>query len=89
MNNPTDKEFCDSLIQQLTSTIIGLNKIIKRFIAQKRVSFNHYDHTVTRDKEDSPYSDNSNINPQLIEKLFLKSEYIFLLNSTLKNSTTS
>ena len=80
MNNPTDKEFCDSLIQQLTSAlfliqfaIIGLNKIIKWFIAQNRVSFNHYDHTVTRDKEDSPYSDNSNINPQLIKKLCIKS----------------
>ena len=32
--------------------------------------------------EDCPYDNDSNINPQLTEKLFMKLEYLFHLDST-------
>ena len=97
MNNPTDNKLCDSLNFQLTTTFhlnqlttIGLSQIPSRFIAQKanRFSFNHYDHTVTRYMEDSPYDNDPNYNPQLNEKFFSNSVYFFHLNSPKINSNT-
>ena len=93
MNNRTDNELCDSLILQLTTALhlnhfitIGWNQTLNRVIAQKanRFSINHYDHTVTRYMENSPYDDDPNINPQLTEKFFIKSVYFFHLDSTIK-----
>ena len=49
----------------------------------KPTSNNHYDQAVTRFMETSVYDDDPN--PQLTEKIFIKSEYIFHLDSTLKN----
>ena len=96
-NNPADNEHCDSLILQLTITTalhlnqfttIGLNQTLNRFIAQKaiRFSINHYDHPVNRYMEDSPEGNELDIKPQLTEKFFFKSEYIFCLDSTNKKS---
>ena len=47
-----------------------------------RLSINHYDHAVTSYIEDTPHEDNPITNPQLTEKFFIRSKYIFHLDST-------
>ena len=67
-------------------TTIGLNQTQNKFVAPKgnRFYVNHYDHAVTRYMKNSPYDDDPNSNPHLTEKFFMKSEYIFHLDSNNK-----
>ena len=58
------------------------------FIARKSSQFfiNHYDHTIIRYTEDSPYDTDPAVNSQLTENNSMKTEYIFHVDSTNEKS---
>ena len=92
-NIPGDNELCHTLLYHLTTALtekqftnIGYNQTLTRFTAPKanRFSIGHYDHSITRANEDTFLDDGINTNPQLTEKFFIKSRYVFTLNSMIK-----
>ena len=64
-------------------TFIGINQTLYRFTAQSahRFSINHHDHAIARPNEDKFSNDDSNANPQVTQNFFIKSSYIFTINS--------
>ena len=77
---------CQTRLYHLTTalhekqfTTIGLNQTLTRFTEQKanRFSINHYDHAIARPNEDIFSNDDTNANPQITKKLFIKSSYVF------------
>ena len=93
--NPTeDNEVRHTRLHHLTTalhekqfTAIGLTQILNRFIAQKanQFSINHYDHAIARYMEGTFLEDDTNANPHLTEKIFIKSQYVFVINCMNKN----
>ena len=92
-HKPEDNELYNSIIHQLTTALsqnqfiaIALNQTLNRVKSTRdnRFLIKHYDHTVTRYMEDTPHENNPNTYPQLTEIFFIKSEYLFHLDSTKK-----
>ena len=88
-NNPKNNELCQTRLHHLTTalhekqfTTIGLTQTLKRFVAQKanRFSIIHYDPAVARYMDDTFLEDDKNNKSQLIEKCFIKSQYVFVIN---------
>ena len=88
-NNPDDNKLSQTRLYHLTTalhekqfTTIGLNQTLNRFTAQKvnRYSINHYDYAIARPNEDIFSNDDTNANPQLTEKFFIQSFYVFTTN---------
>ena len=63
-------------------TTIGLTKTLSRLAAQKanRFSNNQYVHAIARYMEDTFLEDDTNANPQLTEKLFIRSQDVSTIN---------
>ena len=88
-NNPDKKDLCHIRLYHLATalhekqfTTIGLNQTLNRFTVQKanRFSNKHYDHAIALPNEDNFLDDDTNANPQLAEKFFFKSQYVFPIN---------
>ena len=88
-NNQEDSELCHTRLYHVTTalhekqfTAIGLTQTLNRFVAQKanRFSINHYDHPIARYMEATFLEDDTNASPQLSEKFFIKSQYVFVIN---------
>ena len=63
-------------------THIGYKKSIKTFTAPRANEFTieHYDHNIIRTNQDQFLDDDRFANPQLTEKFFIKTPYVFTLN---------
>ena len=93
-NNPADNEICQSRLHQPTKalhekqfTTIGLTQTSNSFVAQKanRMSIKQYDHAIGRYMENTVIEEDENTSTQLTEKIFIKSEHVFVINSMKKN----
>ena len=64
-------------------TQIGYKQSLIRFTAPKtnEYSIDHYDHNIIRPNEDIFLNDDKFANPQLTEKFFFKTPYVFTLNT--------
>ena len=62
-------------------TYVGYKKLLKTFTAPRANNFaiEHYDHNIIRPGQDQFLEDRST-NPQLSEKFFIKTSYVFTLN---------
>ena len=63
-------------------TYIGYKKSLKTFTAPRANEFTleYYDHNIIRTKQDQFLDDDRFANPQLLEKFFIKTPYVFTLN---------
>ena len=61
---------------------VGYKKSLKTFTAPRAndYSMEYYDHNIIRSNQDQFLDDNKFANPQITEKFFIKSSYIFTLN---------
>ena len=89
-NNPEDNAVYQSRLQKPTTalhgrlfTTIGLLQTLTKFVAQKASIFsnNHYDHAIARYMKYTIIEEADDTCLQLKEKFFIKSEYIFGLDS--------
>ena len=72
-------------------TQIGYKKFLKAFTASraKDYSIKYYDHNLVRPNQDQFLEDDQFANPQLTEKLFIQTPYLFTLSILDKNTITS
>ena len=63
-------------------TYVGHKKLLKTFTAPRAndYSIEYYDHNIIRSNQDQFLYDDKFANPQITEKFFIKSSYIFTLN---------
>ena len=63
-------------------TYIGYKKSLKTFTAPRANEFTlkYYDHNIIRTNQDQFLDDDRFANPQLTEKFFIKTSYVFTLN---------
>ena len=63
-------------------TYVGYKKLLKTLSAARAndYSFEYYDHNIIRSNQDQFLDDDKFANPQITEKFFIKSSYIFTLN---------
>ena len=63
-------------------TYIGYKKLLKTFTAPRANEFTieYYDHNIIRTNQDQFVDDDRFANPQLTEKFFIKTSYVFTLN---------
>ena len=63
-------------------TYIGYKKLLKTFTAPRANEFTieYYDHNIIRTNQDQFLDDDRFGNPQLTEKIFIKTSYVFTLN---------
>ena len=89
-NTPHDNEQCSTQLYLLTTALtpnqltqIGYKQSLIRFTAPKtnEFSIDHYDHNIIRPNEDIFLNDVQFANPQLTEKFFIKTPYVFTLNT--------
>ena len=74
-----------SLTTSLTTrqfTYFGSKKLLKTFIAPRANDYTveYYDHIIIRPNQDQVLDEDRFANPQLTEKLFIKTPYLFTLN---------
>ena len=88
-NNQEDRELCQIQLHRLTMALLekqftsfGLTQTLHRFVPQKanRLSINPYNHAIARYMNGTVFKDDKKTNPQLFEKLFIKSQYVFFIN---------
>ena len=62
--------------------IIGYKKLLKTFTAPRANEFaiEYYDHNIIRPNQDQFLDEDRFANPQLTEKFFIKTSYVFTLN---------
>ena len=73
-------------------THVGYKKKTKKMFTAPRdkdYSIEHYDHNIIRPNQDQLLDDDKFANPQLTEKFFIRTPYIFTLSSLDKNMITS
>ena len=72
-------------------TYIGYKKSLKTFTAPRANEFTieYYDHNIIRTNQDQFLDDDHFANPQLTEKFFIKTSYVFKLNIFDRNMITS
>ena len=89
-NTPHDNEQCKNELYRLTTALtskqfthIGYKQTLTIFIAPKanENSIDHCDHHIIRPNEDHFLNDDKFANPQLTEKFFIRTPYVFTLNS--------
>ena len=89
-NTPSDNEQCSNQLYLLTTALtikqitqIGYKQSLIRFTAPKtnEYSIDHYDDHIIRPNEDIFLNDDKFANPQLTEKFFIKTPYVFSLNT--------
>ena len=63
-------------------TYVGYKKLLKTFTAPRANEFTieYYDHYIIRTNQDQFLDDDRFANPQLTEKFFIKTSYVFTLN---------
>ena len=63
-------------------TYVGYEKLLKTFTAPRAngYSIEYYDHNIIRSSQDQFLDDDQFANPQLTEKFFIKTSYLFLLS---------
>ena len=63
-------------------TYVGYKKLLKTFTAPRANDFSieYYDHNIIRPNQDQFLDDDHFANPQLTEKFFIKTSYLFTLN---------
>ena len=63
-------------------TCIGNKKLLKTFTAPRANEFTieYYDHNIIRTNQDQFLDEDRFANPQLTEKFFIKTSYVFTLN---------
>ena len=63
-------------------TYVGYKKLLRTFTAPRAndYSIEYYDHNIIRYNQDQFFDDDKFANPQITEKFFIKSSYIFTLN---------
>ena len=89
-HTPHDNEHCSTQLYLLTEelspkqfTNIGYEQSLIKFTAPKNneYSTDHYDHYIIRPNEDIILNDDHFANPQLTENFFVKTPYVFTLNT--------
>ena len=89
LNTTIDIERCRNELFTLTTsltsrqfTYVGYKKLLKTFTAPRAndYSIEHYDHNIIRSNQDQFLADDQFANPQITEKFFIKTSYIFTLN---------
>ena len=97
-NNHNDIEKNIDMLYRLTTTLtnrqftyIGYKKSLKTFTAPRANEFTieYYDHNIIRTNQDQFLDDDHFANPQLTEKFFIKTSYVFKLNIFDRNMITS
>ena len=97
-NTLHDNEVCSTQLYLLTTALIpnqftqiGYRQSLIKITAPKSndYSIDFYDLNIIRPNEDIFLKDSPFANPQLTEKFFIKTPYIFTLNTLNKNTTTS
>ena len=63
-------------------TYVGYKKLLKTFTAPRANEFaiEYYDHNIIRPNQEQFLDENGFANPQLTEKIFIKTSYVFTLN---------
>ena len=63
-------------------TYVGYNNLLKSFTAPRANEFaiEYYDHNIIRPNQDQFLDENRLANPQLTEKIFIKTSYVFTFN---------
>ena len=88
-NTIQDNENCEDMLHKLTTalklqqfTYIGFKKLVKEFTAPRANDFTieYYDHNIIRSNHDQFLDDDRFANPQLTEKFFITTPYIFTIN---------
>ena len=88
-NTITDNEQCKDMLYRLTTaltlrqfTYIGFKKLLKEFTAARANDFTieYYDHNIIRPNQEHLLDDDRFANPQLTEKFFISTPYLFTLN---------
>ena len=88
-NTPYDNKQCSIQLYLLTTALtpkqftqIGYEQSLIRFTAPKTNEYiiDHYDHHIQRLNEDTFLNDNKFASPQLTEKFFIKTPYVFTFN---------
>ena len=88
-NTIHDNEICKDMLHKLTTalklqqfTYIGFKKLLKEFTAPRANDFTieYYDHNIIRPNHDLFLDDDRFANPQLTEKFFIPTPYIFTLH---------
>ena len=88
-NTPYDNEQCSFQLYLLTTALtpkqftrIGCKQPLIRFTAPKTNEYfiDHYDHYIQKPNEDTFLNDDKIANPQLTEKFFIETSYVFTLN---------
>ena len=88
-NTHSDIEKNKDMLYRLTATLtprqftyIGYKKSLKTFTAPRANEFTleYYDHNIIRTNQDQFLDDDRFANPQLTEKFFIKTPYVFTLN---------
>ena len=89
-NAPRDNEQCKNDLYRLTTALItrqfthiGYKQSLTLFTAPKTndYSIDHYNHEIIRPNEDHFLNDDKFANQELTEKLFIRTPYVFALNS--------
>ena len=89
-NTHEDNEKSKNLLYKLTTpltprqfTYVGFKKLLKTFTAPRANDFTieYYDHNIIRPNKDQFLDDDRFANPQLTEKLFILTPYLFTLNT--------
>ena len=97
-NIPRDKELCRTQLYLLTTALtpkqftqIGYEQSLIKFTAPKynEYSIDFYDHDIIRPNEDIFLNDDPFATLQLREKFFIKTPFVFTLNTLDKNTTKS
>ena len=95
-NTITDNEQCKNMLYRLTTaltprqfTYVGFKKLLKTFTAPRANEFTieNYDHNIIRPNQDQFLDDDRFANPQLTEKFFITTPYLFTLNIFDKKNT--
>ena len=88
-NTQIENEKCKNMLYKLTTaltprqfTYVGFIKLLKSFTAPRANDFTieYYDHNIIRLNQDQFLDDDRFANPQLTEKFFIKTSYLFTLN---------
>ena len=97
-NTTTNNEQCKDMLYRLTTaltlrqfTYVGFKKLLKEYTAPRANDFTieYYDHNIIRPNQDLFLDDDRFANPQLTEKFFISTPYIFTLIFLIKNTITS
>ena len=88
-NTQIDNEKCKNMLYRVTTaltprqfTYAGFKQLFKTFTAPRANNFTieYYDHNIIRPNQDQFLDDDRFSNPQLTEKFFIKTSYLFTLN---------